>query len=589
MQINRSSTSGKEASQKDPQKGSLDQVDPYKKLQHDHDVLRRILDLLGHVTEKETVDDICRTIVEGVRDELKFDRAGLHLWHADEGVFRGTFGTDEQGRTKDEHDLWWRGEGWPPWEEIKKGNVFVEDQLDQPPPKPGEEGIKAHLVVLRFGERIYGILSVDNRISRKPITKHELKYLTLFSHIVGNAVDISRAKEALAQSEERFRQVADNSREWIWETDTEGRYTYSSPVVKNILGYAPEEVIGQSLFKFIPESTRKNIQNAFDTAVQGKQPIQRLINVQRHKNGGNVIFETSGLFITDINGNLVGYRGVHRDITSQTRMEEQLRQARKMEAVGRLAGGIAHYFNNLLTMIMGCSAMAMDQLDEASGIRDDIEQIQEAGKQAAELTRQLLALSQRQVLNIHPFIINQSLNDIRNFLQHTLGKGIDLVMQLDPDAGHVNADEDRLKYVILHLVINARAAMMETAEKVKLSPIGGGNMEWTVTAPGEQRQLIIQTKPTIVQIDECKTRPHMKPGKYVILSICDTGVGMPEEVREHLFEPFFTTKEVGEGIGLSLSTIYGTMTQMGGDIRVESELGKGTTFALYLPIHNPTD
>ena len=164
--------------------------------------METILDLLGHVTEKETVDDITRAIVEGVRDKLDFDRVGLFLWES--GFFRGTYGTNPNGETTDEHRLFWEGEGWAPMEEIKRGTTFIEVELDQPPPRPGEEQIKAYLVVLKFGQKLYGVISVDNRISRRPITEQELKYLTLFSRILGNVMDISRIMAQLEKNNKQF-------------------------------------------------------------------------------------------------------------------------------------------------------------------------------------------------------------------------------------------------------------------------------------------------------------------------------------------------------------------------------------------------
>jgi len=170
----------------------------------DYNAMEKVLDLLGQVTEKETVDDICRTIVEGVRNLLGFDRAGLFLWDSVNGCFRGTFGTDTDGGTIDEHDLFWAAEGWPSSKLIERGDIFIEEVLDQPPPQPGEEGIKAYMVVLRFGEKVHGILSVDNRISRRRVLKRELEYLTLFSRIVGNAVDISRYRAQLQKNNDQF-------------------------------------------------------------------------------------------------------------------------------------------------------------------------------------------------------------------------------------------------------------------------------------------------------------------------------------------------------------------------------------------------
>ncbi len=554
-----------------------------QRLRKESQTLHSILELLGHVTEQETVDDICRSIVEGVRQYLGFDRAGLFLWDDRTRSFRGTFGTDMDGHTVDEHDLFWYGDGWAPTAQIDQGAVFIRgEKLDQPPARPGEEDVRAELVVLRLPERVYGILSVDNRLSRRPITIDDLRPLTLFSRILGNAVEISRARTELEQSAERFRQVAENSREWIWEMNADGRYTYASPVVRDILGYGPEEVAGRSYLDLIVEGEKDRVREAMNRATAERCPVLRLINRQKAKSGQEVVFETSCLPVLDASRQLRGFRGANRDVTLQVEMEERLRQAQKMEAIGRLAGGIAHYFNNLLTLIMGASGMLIEQLADNDPVRKDLEQIRQAGEQAASLTRQLMAFSSRQVLHVKRTDVNAVLRDIEKLLTRTLGEEIRMSLQLEPGLPEVEADEDRLKYVILHLVINARGAMMETMERIRLSPISGVG-EWAVKPRDGRHELILWTSRVEVGKAECAQRPHLLPGPHVLIAIRDTGVGMPEQVRQHLFEPFFTTKEVGQGAGLGLSSIYGTMKQMGGDIQVESELGKGTTFRLCLP------
>jgi serine phosphatase RsbU (regulator of sigma subunit) len=166
--------------------------------------LQNVLDLLGRVTAQDTVDDICRSIVEGVRDTLGYDRAGLFLFNAQSRCFHGTFGTDLNGQTCDEHDLYWQADGWESTRRIESGETFIEEELDQPHPLPGEDGIKAYMVVLRFGRKVYGVLSVDNRITRRIITQQELTYLTLFSRILGNAVEISKVRMALEHRNRRL-------------------------------------------------------------------------------------------------------------------------------------------------------------------------------------------------------------------------------------------------------------------------------------------------------------------------------------------------------------------------------------------------
>jgi len=248
-----------------------------------------------------------------------------------------------------------------------------------------------------------------------------------------------------------------------------------------------------------------------------------------------------------------------RDVTERRSLERQLLQAQKMEAVGRLAGGIAHDFNNVLTAIFGYVDLLLDGLPTLSPLRPDIEEIRTAAERAAGLTRQLLAFSRKQVLQMRTLDLNELLTDIDKLLRRLLGEDIDIVTKLDPRLGAVRADSGQLEQVVVNLAVNARDAMP-----------GGG-------------RLTIETRNA--ELDEAYTRQHVpvRPGRYVMFALSDTGTGMSPETMAHMFEPFFTTKEAGKGTGLGLATVYGIVKQSGGYVWCYSELGHGTTFTVYLP------
>ncbi len=247
------------------------------------------------------------------------------------------------------------------------------------------------------------------------------------------------------------------------------------------------------------------------------------------------------------------------DITERLQLESKLRQAQKLESVGRLAGGVAHDFNNLLTVINGYSDFILKATDPADPLYLHAEEIKKAGTRAAGLTRQLLAFSRKQIIEPRPLDVNIIVSDVQRMLQRLIGEDIQLTTSLDPLLGQVMADSDNLHQVIMNLVVNARDAM----------PDGG--------------QLEITTNNVNVDESTVVAHPGAVPGRYVMLTVTDTGVGMNEETLQNIFEPFFTTKERGDGTGLGLSTVYGIVRQSGGWIDVSSAPGQGSAFRIYLP------
>jgi nitrogen-specific signal transduction histidine kinase/ActR/RegA family two-component response regulator len=251
------------------------------------------------------------------------------------------------------------------------------------------------------------------------------------------------------------------------------------------------------------------------------------------------------------------------DITDRVNLEEQLRQAQKMEAVGRLAGGVAHDFNNLLTAISGYAQILRGEFDVGDSRRADVDEIILAGERAAALTRQLLAFSRRQVLQPREIDLNDSIRELRGMLVRVIGEDIDLEIALSSDIGLVRADPGQLTQVLLNLAANAKDAM----------PRGG--------------KLTLETRK--VELDEPFTRTHsgVRPGRHVMLRVSDTGSGIDPETRSHLFEPFYTTKDIGKGTGLGLATVYGIVRQSEGSIDVYSEPGQGSVFEICLPEAGP--
>ena len=255
-----------------------------------------------------------------------------------------------------------------------------------------------------------------------------------------------------------------------------------------------------------------------------------------------------------------GFRGIFRDVTDQWRLEEQLRQAAKMEAIGQLAGGIAHDFNNILTAIIGYSDALSQNIPDDAPYRDKALRINRAAVRAANLTRHLLAFSRKQVLDLKPSDLNGLIVNFEKMLKPLIGEDIDIVMNLSPSAGKVMCDPGQVEQILLNLAVNARDAM----------PKGG--------------TLVIETANVFLDDEYARTHSEVKPGEYVMFAVSDTGHGMDAKTLSRIFDPFFTTKSRGKGTGLGLSTTYGIVKQHRGHISVYSERARGTTFKIYLPL-----
>ncbi len=374
-----------------------------------------------------------------------------------------------------------------------------------------------------------------------------------------------RVEEALRESERRFRDLFDNAPLGYHEYDGEGHVTKVNRTEERMLGYGAEEMVGRPMWEFNGETDFARQQILAKLA--GTMPPGRNIERTYRKKDGtllHVLLEDK--LISDEKGQIKGIRCAVQDITEWKRvkeevvsLQEQLRQSQKMEAIGRLAGGVAHDFNNLLTIIKGYSQLSLAELNEKDPLKGNIETIQKAAERAADLTRQLLAFSRRQIMELRVLDLNSLLKDMEKMLHRVIGEDIELVTLLAENLGRVKADPGQIEQVVMNLAVNARDAM----------PSGG--------------KLLVETADA--ERDEAYVRSHegMAAGRYVMFSVSDTGVGMPPELREKIFDPFFTTKEKGKGTGLGLSMVYGIVKQTGGNIFVYSEPGRGSVFKVYLP------
>jgi PAS domain S-box-containing protein len=621
----------------------------------------------------------CEAIAAGI---VVHDRSG-RIIHANNAACRILDVTLDQliGKTCLDHD----------WQAIRDDGSFL----------PGDE--RPSRVTLRTGQGLHDFvmgvyagnpqafrwISVDSAPINDPRTGELMEVITTFVDITGRKHD----QEVLRRSEQRFRDLVETTSDWVWEVDENLRYTYASPKVREILGYAPEEVLGKYPMDLMPPREAERLFALIAGTVAARAPFSRLENTNVHRDGRLVVLETSGLPFFDAQGTFRGYRGIDRevtqrkrveqellrerdfssaivdtvgslvvvldregrivrfnraceqctsysaeevtgqaffelflapeehdeirdaflgmtsksltpgnpefphrrvnywltrsgerrliqwsnsvimdgegvveyvigtgiDITDQRQLEEQLRQAQKMEAVGNLAGGVAHDFNNLLTVINGYSQLVLDQLGGDSLLSKEILEIRNAGERATSLVRQLLAFSRKQMVRPQVLDLNSVVAGVSRMLRRLIGENVELLTELDSALPPVKADPGQIEQIVMNLAVNASDAM----------PQGG--------------RLTLETRHT--ELDQAYASRHLgvRPGSYAMLAVSDTGHGINSEVRPHLFEPFFTTKEVGRGTGLGLSTVYGIVKQNNGHVWVYSEPGIGTTFKVYLP------
>ncbi len=414
-------------------------------------------------------------------------------------------------------------------------------------------------------EAIVAVVGVGNK--EDEYTDTDVMQLKLFMDSVWMITMRKRAEKELLASRKQYLNLVEGTPDLITRVDTEGRLIFVNHASLKYYGLAPEECIGRLAFDFVHPDDREGTESAFKTWLRDGGEIftyenrQVGVNIQGHH---HMVWSIRAEH--DENGNVSGFASTARDITDRkhaeeenVKLEDQIHQIQKMESVGRLAGGVAHDFNNMLGVILGHASLALAKTDAAKPLHDHLEEIMKAAERSADLTRQLLAFARKQTIAPKVLDLNDTVAGMLKMLQRLIGEDINLTWQPAANLWPVKVDPSQIDQILANLSVNSRDSI-----------VGIG-------------KITIETGNCV--IDESYTTHHIdfKPGKYVTLTVSDDGCGMDKETMTHIFEPFFTTKGVGEGTGLGLATVFGAVKQNNGFINVYSEPGLGTKFTIYLP------
>jgi PAS domain S-box-containing protein len=413
-------------------------------------------------------------------------------------------------------------------------------------------------VPLRANHHVFGALILKSYSENVRLTERDKEVLTLISRQLAATIDHKRNEQALRRSEVRYRSLVQTAVYGIYRARLEGQFLDVNPALIGMLGY-------NSALEVLALDPQKDVflnPGEYTRLVDEFRRTGRMDGFEarwKRKDGTPITVRISGRAVATEDEPADVLEAIAEDITERRVLEDQFRQSQKMEAVGRLAGGIAHDFNNLLMVVSGYTEVLLDQLTVENPLHSKAEAIQQASDRATTLTRQLLAFSRKQLLELKVIDVNAIVADMERLLRPLIGEDIELSTSLAPAVGCTRADAGQLEQVIMNLVVNAKDAM----------PNGG--------------KICIRTASVTLDDTYRPENTFIKHGPYVMISVSDSGQGMDRDTQARIFEPFFTTKEKGKGTGLGLSTVYGIIKQSGGYVFVQSELGRGTVFTIYFP------
>jgi PAS domain S-box-containing protein len=566
---------------------SIEKNDIYTKIQLQGDTANRLLDQISigynnallvqeigqAVTSILSIDKLLKFVMETLQKRLDFDRGMIMLANPDKTrlVYVNGYGYSPELETilKETQFHLDNPKSKGPFVIAFKQQepILVNDvnnvQNDISPRSANWAetlGVSSFICVpIIYEGRSEGILAVDNYRSHRPHNQSEVSLLMGIAPQIAISINNAKSLHQIMESEERFRTLSENSPDIIYTADNDGFLTYINPAAGEIMGYAQEDVIGKHFTEFMKTDDTGLFLEAFDGIKQHKKTIKNFEGKLLSRDGTVRLFDMSLAPNLNAAGEMMGIVGTLKDVTEQRKLESQLRQTSKMNALGRLTGGISHDFNNILQAISAYNQLLTMKKTEADPDWKYLSNINALTKRATDLIKQLLIFSRKVESKLVPIDINAEIKNYYELLVSTLPKTITIRLNLADNLRLINGDATQLGQVIMNLAVNAKDAM----------PEGG--------------ELSIETKNLRLATPLERDNMKINAGHYVLFRISDTGCGIKKEDLDQIFEPFFTTKETGKGTGIGLSVVYGVIKNHNGYVFCTSEPGEGTTFELYLP------
>jgi len=522
----------------------------------------------------DEIDDLLENSLAVVADFVHADRSYIYLFEDDNKRLKLThrFNASDikekipQHDRVDSEDFHWVIN---PILNISVVNIFSADEL---PAKAStiraimevEKTQSMTLCPINSNQSVIGFIGLDSVREKRKFSDDIVSMLKICGSIFAKALHHKHSTRTNLRAEQRFKRLFADIEDVVFITTPEGKFLEINPAGAKLFGYSIRDLMNLNIEEdlYVNPEERKKYKKAINSNGQVRDYELEL----KTREGGKIFVLATAKAVKDKNGKIVAYQGILRDVTYKRQLEQQLFQAKKMESIGMLAGGVAHDFNNILTTIIGNAELSQMELDKSHPVYHNIENIIIGVRRAEDLIHQLLAFSRRQMIEPKIVDINKEITDLHSMLERLISEDIRFELGLKKDLSYIKADPVQIQQVLVNLIVNANYAIKKQKDRSR------------------PKKIRIITDELVLNKEFTEQYAGSREGNFILIAVQDTGIGMDEETKENIFEPFYSTKKEGEGTGLGLSTVYGIVKQNSGNIYIESDPGKGTTFKIYWPV-----